>query len=299
MMRFYRRAFQDIIENRFVNTLTVVTIALSVLIVSAFALFFINTAELINPWKQGARIMVYLKDQVPEKRIEPLLRQISGMYGVDHAAFISRQEGLERLRESMKRQPSLLENLKTNPLPDAFEIRMIPEVQSEAAMEVLANGLESLPEIAEVEYGQQWIGRVSSIVGLFRLGGYALGALFFAASVFIVANTVRLVLYSRRQEVEIMRLVGATDGFIKAPFYIEGLILGAAGGALGLGVLLAAFLFVSASLDQNLAGTLLKLRFLPLSTVALVLVGSMLVGWLGCYLSLRQFLSQTPLSEPL
>ena len=144
MMRFYRRAFQDIIENRFVNTLTVITIALSVLIVSAFVLFFINTAELINPWKQGARIMVYLHDQVPKERIEPLLRQISGMYGVDHASFISRQEGLERLKKSMRRQPSLLENLKENPLPDAFEIRMIPESQSEAAMEVLATGLEEV-----------------------------------------------------------------------------------------------------------------------------------------------------------
>ena len=176
MTRFYRRAFQDIVENRFVNTLTVITIALSVLIVSSFVLFFINTANLINPWNQGVRMMVYLKEQVPAERIKPLQRQISGMYGVDHVTFISREQGLERLKKSMKRQPSLLENLRENPLPDAFEIRMIPESQSESAMEVLANGLEALPEIAEVEYGQQWMGRISSIVGLFRLGGYALGA---------------------------------------------------------------------------------------------------------------------------
>jgi cell division transport system permease protein len=189
----------------------------------------------------------------------------------------------------MKRQSSLLTNLKRNPLPDAFEIRMLPESQSEAAMEVLAQGLGRLPEVDQVEYGQQWIGRISSVVGLFRLAGYALGALFFMASVFIVANTVRLVLYSRRQEVEIMRLVGATDRFIKTPFYIEGLILGAVGGSLGLATLLACYLLVAANLAQGFAGALLDLRFLPPSAIFGILGCSMLVGWLGCFLSMRQF----------
>ncbi len=289
MLRFYRRALRDLSENRFVNTVTVITIALSVLIVSAFALFFVNIDGLINPWKQGVRMMAYLKDDVAPERIEPLGRQIEGMYGVGKVTFISRQQALEKLRESMKRQASLLTNLKQNPLPDAFEIRMLPESQSEAAMEVLAQGLGRLPEVDQVEYGQQWIGRISSVVGLFRLAGYALGALFFMASVFIVANTVRLVLYSRRQEVEIMRLVGATDRFIKTPFYIEGLILGAVGGSLGLAALLACYLLVAANLAQGFAGALLDLRFLPPSAIFGILGCSMLVGWLGCFLSMRQF----------
>ncbi len=289
MLRFFRRAMHDLADNRFVNTVTVITIALSVLIVSAFVLFFVNVNQVINPWKQGVRMMAYLAKDVPAERIAPLQKQIEGMYGVGNVTFVSRQEALKKLKKTMKRQSSLLTNLKENPLPDAFEIRMLPDTQSKDAMEVLARGLSALPEIEEVEYGQQWIGRISSVVGLFRLAGYALGALFFMASVFIVANTVRLVLYSRRQEVEIMRLVGATDRFIKAPFYIEGLMLGAVGGALGLAALLTCYLLVASNVEEGFSGILLELRFLPPTATMVILGCSMLVGWLGCFLSLRQF----------
>jgi cell division transport system permease protein len=129
-----------------------------------------------------------------------------------------------------------------------------------------------------------------SIINLFRLTGYAMGGLFFLAAVFIVANTIRLVLYSRREEVEIMRLVGATDGFIKAPFYIEGLVQGALGGMIGLAVLFVIFLLVSLNVEQGLTAGLFTIRFLSPGASCGILVCSMFVGWLGCYLSLKQFL---------
>ena len=147
----------------------------------------------------------------------------------------------------MKRQSSLFENLKENPLPDAFEIRMIAATQSWDRLEKIALQIENLPHVDEVEYGRRWIGRFTHVINLFTLAGYALGALFFMAAVFFVANTIRLVLYSRRHEIEIMRLVGAEDQFIKAPFYIEGIIQGALGGTIGLVALFVAFLFISAS----------------------------------------------------
>ncbi len=122
------------------------------------------------------------------------------------------------------------------------------------------------------------------------MAGYAMGTLFFVAAIFIVANTIRLVIYSRREEVEIMRLVGATDSFIKIPFYIVGLIQGALGAAIGTGLLYLLFSLMSVNVEQEFLPELFRLKFIPPSILGAILIGSMLVGWLGCYISLKQFL---------
>jgi len=290
MKRYYRRAIQDLLSNRFLNGVTVVTISLSILIVSSFALFLANVGDLVNIWRRGVRMMVYLQPDLQRDRVPGLRAEIQSMYGVAEASFIPKEEALDRLREQMQRQSSIMIGLDHNPLPDAFEVRMIPTTQTEDKMETLATELEKLAEVDEVEYGQQWIGRLTSVFNLFRLAGSALGALFFMAAVFIVANTIRLLIYARREEVEIMRLVGATDGFIKAPFYLEGMILGALGGMIGLGSLFLMYVAVSSNVEASLTGGSFTLRFLPLKMVGAIWISSIVVGWFGCYLSLKQFM---------
>ena len=289
MSLYLKRAIDDIRQNRFLNLVTIVTIALSILIVSAFVLFFINTSDLMSAWKKGVRIMVYLKSKTPASEIPALQKKISGMYGIEQVTYIPKEEALDLMKNQMKRQSSLLDDLKENPLPDAFEIRMTAATQGWDRLEKIAMEIEKLQHVDEVEYGRRWIGRFTHVINLFTLAGYALGALFFMAAVFFVANTIRLVLYSRRDEIEIMRLVGAEDQFIKAPFYIEGIIQGALGGAIGLIALFIAFLFIASSVQPVSGAEILQVRFLPLPLLAGILVNGMLVGWLGCFVSLKQF----------
>ena len=289
MSLYLKRAVDDIRQNRFLNLVTIVTIALSILIVSAFVLFFINTSDLMSAWKKGVRIMVYLKSVTPSSEIPTLQNQLAGMYGIEQVNYIPKEEALNQMKTQMTRQASLLDNLKENPLPDAFEIRMTAATQSWDRLEKVAMQIEKLPQVEEVEYGRRWIGRFTHVINLFTLAGYALGALFFMAAVFFVANTIRLVLYSRRDEIEIMRLVGAEDQFIKAPFYIEGMIQGALGGAIGLVCLFVVFLLISSSVQPVSGAEMLHIRFLPMPLLAGILFSGMIVGWLGCFVSLKQF----------
>ncbi len=290
MIRSFKRAIDDILQNSFLNFVTIVTISLSILIASAFILFFINTRELTNSWKQGLRIMAYLKPDVHGNSLTQLERSILSLEGVQAVQFISKQAAIEQLKSQLKHQSSLFEGLNENPLPDSFEIRMNASVGSWQKIETLATKIETLAPVEEVEYGQRWIGRFIRIIFLLRLAGYGMGGIFLVATVFIVANTIRLVIYSRREEVEIMRLVGATDSFIKIPFYIEGLIQGGLGASLGLGVLLGSFFFISSNIEREMLPDSYHLQFFSPASIALILLGSMLVGWLGCYISLKQFL---------
>jgi cell division transport system permease protein len=290
MQRFYRRAIKDILENRFLTAITVATIALSILIASAFALFFINAGDMLNLWQKGMRIMVYLKADASEaERLDTKFR-LQGLTGVQEAAYISRDDALTRLKAQMQHHSALLENLKENPLPDSFEITLKDSTRSIEELRFLAERIQVLPGVAEVEYGQQWIQRFTNVINLFSLAGYAIGALFFMATLFIVANTIRLVLYSRRDEIEIMRLVGATDRFIKIPFYLVGMIQGGAGTIMGLILLFAGYLALSIHFAPGLSGGLIHLRFFSPGACAAAVVGGTLIGWLGCWVSLKQFM---------
>ena len=190
----------------------------------------------------------------------------------------------------MKRQSSILMNLNENPLPDAFEIRMTASSQGGEKVEEIATKIESLPSIEDVEYGQKWLEQFTNIFDLFRLAGYAMGGIFFMAAVFIVANTIRLVIYTRREEIEIMRLVGASEKFIKSPFYIEGIIQGTLGGIIGIAALFITFKLISSSVEHSFKYELLNIRFLSPEFYCGIILCSMFVGWLGCYISLKQFL---------
>jgi cell division transport system permease protein len=285
-----RRALQDIRSNRLLNAVAVGTIALSILIITSAMLFFRNADEILNSWQEGVRITAYLADGLASERIAALEQEIGGMEGVSAVRFVSKEEGLQALKAQMEHQGSILENLRDNPLPDALDIRLTAAGQSAAALEGLAAELDALEGIEAVEYGQRWIGRVARILDLFRLVGYTMGGLFFVAAVFIVGNTIRLTLYSRREEVEIMRLVGATDRFIMVPFYLQSMIQGALGGVMGLGALLVMYALLQARLEEGLRLYLLNMRFLPPGMAGAVVLGSMIVGCLGCHLSLRQYL---------
>ncbi|MCG8684752.1 MAG: FtsX-like permease family protein, partial [Desulfobacterales bacterium] len=155
----------------------------------------------------------------------------------------------------------------------------------------LADRIETLEVVDSVEYGQGWLGRFLKLFNLFKMTGYAMCSLFLMIALFITANTVRLAFYARKTEVEIMRLVGATDGFIKTPFYVEGLFQGFLGGILGMIILLAGYLTLASGISQNLGSYVyIDIRFLSWQAMAVILFSSTFLGWFGCFISLRQIL---------
>lgn len=284
------RAITDIKRNLFLSIITVTTIALSVLIVSTFALFLTNANNILNFWEKGIRLIVYLESGLTPEETEGFQQDIRQMKGVAKVKFVSKEEGLKRLRKQMQGQPSLLADLEANPLPDTLEVWVSPQRRTWKDIEMLAIHIESSHKVADVEYGQNWLKRFTGLLKLFKLTVTLMCTVFFMAAVFIVANTTRLLFFSKNEELRIMRLVGATDRFIKRPFYLEGLLQGGAGGIIGVSVLYIVYLLIAANINLSMVGSFFEIRFLPLPATLGIIVGSMAAGWLGCYISLNRFL---------
>ncbi|MCP4719427.1 MAG: FtsX-like permease family protein [Desulfobacteraceae bacterium] len=290
MTRFVKKALADIRSNRFLNFITIITISLSILIVSVFMLFFENASRVIEVWNQGGRAMIYLENKFSRDSLPGLEKQIHGLGEIDEMVFIPKSQALDKLKKEMASRTEFFKTLKTNPLPDAIEIKMKTHGSFEQIQE-FAQKIESLDLVENVEYGQGWLGKFLNIFNLFKMTGYAMCGLFLFIALFITANTVRLAFYSRRLEVEIMRLVGATEGFIKTPFYVEGLFQGFFGGVVGLGILLVGYLTISSGIAENLAAYVYTdIRFLSVKAILIILFSSTFLGWFGCYLSLKQIL---------
>lgn len=292
MTVYLQRAVKDILENRFLNAVTIVTIALSVLIVSSFGLFFFNAQDMFNAWKKGVRIMVYLEQGTADAQRLDTRYRLQTVAGIQRIRFISKADALELMKQRMQGQTSLLENLRENPLPDAFEVELVAASNTPEKIEFLAQRIKGLPSVADVEYGQQWIERFATFFNLFKLAGYGMGALFFMATVFITANTIRLVLYSRREEIHIMRLVGATDHFIKLPFYFEGLLQGLLGSLIGVGLLFAAFSAIGEQFQETLTAEMIAIRFFSIPSCVVIIACGMATGMLGSFFSLKQFMKE-------
>ena len=287
---YFTRALNDLKDNTLLNVLTFITIALSVLIVSTFALFMTNAGNVLDAWEKGIRMIVYIKQNVPRAEIDNLQNDIRQMKGVTEVRFVSREAGLERLKKQMQGQLSLLTNLTENPLPDTLEVWFSAGDKTWRQIEMLAINIESSHLVEDVEYGQNWMKRFTSFLNLFKVTGGLMGAVFFMATVFIIANTIRLLFYAKSDEMKIMRLVGATDSFIKAPFYIEGLLLGGAGGITGVLVLYLGYVLIITNVDLNFVSFYFTIKFLSCPISMAIVLFSMATGWMGCYIALRQLL---------
>jgi cell division transport system permease protein len=296
-MTFYlKRAIRDLLENRFLNLMTIVTIALATLIVCSFVLFFNNGQALFDTWKKGVRMMIYLEAGTTKSQRLETRSRLQAISGIQKIRFVSKDEALALMKKRLERQRSLLDNLRENPLPDAFEVVLSAESNSPRRVEALAQRIEGLASVSSVEYGRQWIERFAHFFNLFKLAGYGLGLLFFSAAILITANTIRLVLYARREEIRIMRLVGATDTFIRLPLYLAGMIQGGVGGGLGLGVLFLLVTAVGKRFEQALSAEMISIHFFSPGACAVIVCCGVVTGLLGSFFSLKQFFQDNPYS---
>ena len=292
---FFRRTFLNIRQNLLINVLAVVTITLSFLIVSLFLLVFVNLEGVSEIWSEKVQVTVYFDRELNSKEFVALRNVIMTLEGTDTVGYVSKDEALKRFRARLKGQEALLAGVPSEILPSSLEIRLKKAYRSSGAVEAYVARLKKIPTISEVQYGEEWVRRFNTFMNFMRFAGALLGGFIALAVLFIISNTIKITIYSRREEVELLELVGATRLFIRIPFLIEGMLQGFCGALLALLILAGvswAFL--------NHAGTFLLfnpqeagLIFIPATYCGAIVATGVLVGFVGSITSLHRFVDQS------
>jgi cell division transport system permease protein len=290
---FFSRALTNIRQNVFVNVVTIGTITLALLIVSLFLLVFVNLENAANNWSERVQVTVYFERELTPQEQSTFRGSITAIPGTSRIGYVSRDEALKRFKARLRGQETLLDGVRSEVLPTSLEITLKRSHRETAGVEAYVVALKRIAGISEVQYGEEWVRRFNTFLNFMRLVGALLGGFLVVAVLFIVSNTIKLTIYARRDELEVMSLVGATRFFIKAPFLIEGVIQGGAGAFLAMGLLLAlyeGFLHNAGSfLTFNPASA--GMAFLPLEYVAGIILAGIVLGFIGSLSSLKRFIT--------
>ncbi len=290
LVYFLRKALGNIWINPFLSLVTLSTISISMLILGLFSLIYLNVQQSLHQMGGELQITAYLQETISPEQAEVLRSKVADWPEVEGITYISKKQALARFRSQLREYAGILEGLKENPLPASLELTLMPQYGRSGNIKELSTRLGRLPGVADVQYGRKWMAKLRVFVEVMKLVGITVGGLLLIATIFVISNTIKLTFYSRREELEIMRLVGATDFFIKAPFLIEGLLHGLGGALLAAGGLSLLILFLFSHLDLPLRLAVMA-GSLPTGQLVAGFLGlGLLLGVLGSMVSLRRFL---------
>ena len=288
--RLSRRAAMNLWRAPLPSLVSVLTISLSLFIGASFVLGLFAARALLTSWGAQASVTLYLDKETTDAQARGLMQQIALQSPDLEVVYVDRGLALRRLRTELGDLAGALDGLSQNPLPPSLEITprsaLLP-----SGVRLLAAQLGQLPRVAEVDYGREWLDKLEALARGLRVFGA--GALFtvLGAALLVVANTIRLAVYARRDEIEIMKLVGATDGYVRAPFLLEGALQGLIGAALALGAVVAVqrWLLPSATQAFAFAAGIRAPNLTPAHAAVLLGVGAV-VGLFGSWLAVARFL---------
>ena len=287
---FFREALRRIWTSKRSSFVAVSMIALSLLILGLFLLVAENLEHAVQTWQGKSRVNVYFEPEATREQITAVENFLRSRRELARRTFVTREEALQRFQSYFSTVGNLVEQLDENPFPPSFEVEVTPAFIQSPAFNVEMSAIRRMPGVAFVQFDWDWLERLRRLVGIVNLAGIVAGGVLALAAAFTIANVIRLTMMLYREEIEIMRLVGATERIIRGPFLVEGIIQGTLGALVAVGLLFALFVAAREAIDPSrsiLFGFLVG-TFLPWQKIAAIIAGGMVAGWFGSWLSVRE-----------
>jgi len=264
------------------NAFSIVIMGLCLLILVVFILLTLNVQSVIDRASEEMRAYVYLDDGVGAAASREIQMKLLGLEGVEEVVFVSKEEALSSFRRDLGDSKDMLDALGSNPLPDAYRVKLKPEYIRSEYLEKLAGDAGKWEGVEEFRYGEKWLGRGEKLVRGFYVVDLCIGVIILLAVIFVIANTVRLTVLTRQKAIEVAKLVGATNAYIRIPFLVEGAFQGAVSSLLAIALLAVIHAFAK----RFLPGVM----FLRGDSIFGFVVFCALLGALASYGAMRRFL---------
>jgi len=280
----FREAMLTFKRAPLLSALSVTTIAFSLFVLGLFGLVVVNLQDALHSVEERVEIVAYILPGTPIEATAQALKDVEAFPEVQTATYVSEEEALARARAELVEFRDVLRELERNPLPASIEIKLKPGFRDADHVAAVAERMSGFGFVDDVRFGREWVENVDRLRGLAAAVGLVVGAAFAVVAIIIIGTTIRMAVLQRSREIAIMRLVGATDGFIRRPFLLQGAIKGLLGGAVALGLSFVAYLLINRYLLQSSF-------FTQEEALAIVAFGA-LIGLLGSATSVGRHLKR-------
>lgn len=285
---FLKETLHSLVHNKFMAVASILTVTLSMFILGAFLALVLNMNHMASYLETQVEMSVYLKDGLTTDQVMGVGRRLKALPDVTELKFTNQDEAMAEFREQLGDQAAILDAINGNPLPASYRLSYSNPDALRSAAEMVA----TFDEVESVQYGQDIIEQLYKVSQAIRLGGIVLIIFLAAAELFIISNTIRLTVFARRREIQIMKYVGATNDFIRWPFLFEGMIIGLIGSGIASVILWQMY---KALLGEAADAGLL---FIPLIGVypfmlhvtLFLFAAGVIIGVLGSTISLRKYM---------
>ncbi len=285
---FWGETFRSLFRNRFMAIASVLTVTLSMFILGVFLSAVLNINHMASYLENQVEMTVYLKDGLTTDQVMGIGKYLKAQPGMKEIKFTNKDQAMKDFRERMGDQQGLLDAINGNPLPASYQMSFQTPEQLKTAAEVVAKyqGVET------VQYGKDIIEQLYKVAQVIRLSGIVLIIFLAGAELFIISNTIRLTVFARRREIQIMKYVGASNGFIRWPFLFEGMVIGFLGSGLASLILWEGYKTV---VSEMAAAGLVFIPMIPLwpfmgYTTLIILAAGIVIGVMGSAISLRKYM---------
>jgi cell division transport system permease protein len=269
----------------------ILTTAFTLACVGIFLLLYVNLRAAAGWLQEDVKIIVYLDARLAANSVAEVEQQLRGDRAVASLLYISKEQALREFKEQFPSESHLLEGLGQNPLPASFVVALSPSFRSPEAVTRWAERVRQITGVSMVDYNQDWIDALATLIRSIELIAISIGIVLSAAAVTIIANTIRLTLFARRDEIAILRLIGATTAFIRIPYLLEGAALGALGSAFSL--IMLKFMYELFRQQMRTTGRFAGLEnlvaFFPPSVCFTLVAVGLGLGFAGSFVSIRRF----------